>query len=604
MLSTREKIDAGLSPPQIALRNYSSDWIGVTVFSCAINLLMLTGPIFMLQVYDRVLTSRSIPTLVVLYALIVFLFGLLGLFNFFRTRVMSRVGFRLDNELMSTAQKFRLHQSLNSGGPKFTPVTDLSRLRQFIGSPGLAAFFDLPWVPIFIGVVFFMHPWLGWLTIFGVISITLFTFANERLSSRRLSESTRWEMESTNFSESSRKNAEAIFSMGMVTNTLNYWKNLRTNSLSYQQGAAGTSEVLMSTSKAIRLLLQSSILGLGCYLAVFEIITPGTMIAASIIGGRALSPIDQVVGNWRNFVMARQAYKRLNIVLAGMGEAPELTQLPEPEGKLSVSSIFKYAPSQDKRETLPILQGINFELQPGDGLGVIGPSASGKSSLARLLTGIWRPDRGSVRLDGATYDQWDSDQLGRFVGFLPQSVELMQGTIRANISRFEPEADDQDVIAAAQMANVHELIMALPGGYDAEIGKDVVLSGGQVQRIALARAVYRMPKLIVLDEPNSNLDADGDAALSNAIGKLREAGSTVVVMAHRPSAIQSVNKILMLRGGQQQDFGDKQDVLDRVTQARQQQQKQQPQPRAAAKPQQKQQPNGPTQIIQKPFRGS
>ena len=567
MLSTKEKLESGLAPPQIALRNYKSDWVGVSVFSCAINLLMLTGPIFMLQVYDRVLTSRSIPTLVVLYILIVFLFGLLGVFNFFRTRTLSRVGFRLDSELMGSAQKIRLHQKLSMGGPNFLPVSDLARLRQFISSPGLAAFFDLPWVPVFILVVFIMHPWLGFLTIFGVVIITLFTFTNERLSNRKISESTRWDLESNSFSETSRKNAEAIFSMGMVTNTLNHWKKLRTNSLSYAQGAAGTSEVLMSSSKAIRLLLQSSILGLGCYLAVFEIITPGTMIAASIIGGRALSPIDQVVGNWRNFVMARQAYKRLNIVLAGMGEAAEVTQLPKPQGNLMVSNAFKFVPTQDNKETHPILQGINFNLVPGDGLGVIGPSASGKSTLAKLLTGIWNPDRGSVRLDGATYDQWDSDRLGKYIGYLPQSVELMSGTIKANISRFEPEAEDTDIITAAQMANVHELIMALPGGYDARIGKDVVLSGGQVQRIALARAVFRQPKLIVLDEPNSNLDAEGDAALSDAIAKLREAGSTVVVMAHRPSAIKSVNKILMLRGGIQQDFGDKQEVLARVTQS-------------------------------------
>lgn len=569
MISTKEKIDAGLAPVQVALRNAKSDWIAVAIFSCAINMLMLTGPIFMLQVYDRVLASRSIPTLVVLYVLIVFLFGLLGVFNFFRSRVMSRVGFRLDHELMETAQKMRLHQGLSMAGAKFQPVADLSRLRQFISSPGLAAFFDLPWVPVFILVVFIMHPWLGWLTILGVVIITLFTFMNERLSTRKISESSRWDLESSNFSETSRKNAEAIFSMGMTGNILSNWKRLRTNSLSYAQGAAGTSEVLMSMSKAIRLLLQSSILGLGCYLAVYEIVTPGTMIAASIIGGRALSPIDQVVGNWRNFVMARQAYQRLNIVLAGKGDAPELIQLPEPEGHLDVSNAFKFKPSQDGNDTTTILQAINFTLSPGDALGVIGPSASGKSSLARILIGIWAPDRGSVRLDGATYDQWDSDQLGKHIGYLPQSVELIRGTIKSNIARFEPEFEDGDIIAAAQMANVHELIMALPGGYDAVIGQDVVLSGGQVQRIALARALYKCPKLVVLDEPNSNLDAAGDAALSDAIVKLRQAKSTVIVMAHRPSAIAAVNKILMLNNGVQQDYGDKSDVLARVTKARQ-----------------------------------
>ena len=567
MVSAKQQIDAGLAPGQQALRRAKSDWIGVALFSCGINLLMLTGPLFMLQVYDRVLTSRSIPTLVVLYLLIVFLFGLLGVFNFFRTRVLSRVGFRLDAELMVMAEKMRLFQGLSMAGAKFQPVSDLSRLRQFISSPGLAAFFDLPWVPIFIFVVFIMHPWLGWLTIAGVILITIFTFANEKLSRINLAESTRWDVESANFSETSKLSAESIFSMGMVGNILGHWKQLRTNSLGYSQKAAGTSEVLMSMSKAFRLLLQSSILGLGCYLAVYEVITPGTMIAASIIGGRALSPIDQVVGNWRNFVMARQAYTRLNVVLAGKGEAPELLQLPEPKGQLDVNQVFKMAPTQDGADPAPILQGINFSLSPGEALGVIGPSASGKSSLARLLIGIWMPDRGTVRLDGATYDQWDSDQIGGHIGYLPQSVNLLRGTIKANIARFNPEASDEDIIAAAQMANVHELIMSIPGGYDAVVGDQVVLSGGQIQRIALARAVFGLPKLVVLDEPNSNLDAEGDQALSRAIQSLRDNGSTVVVMAHRPSAIASVNKLLMLRGGVQADFGDKQSVLSRVTQA-------------------------------------
>lgn len=567
MLSPKEKVEANLSPPQVILRGYRGDWIAVTIFSCAINLLMLTGPIFMLQVYDRVLASRSIPTLLVLYLLIVFLFALFGVFNFFRTRVLSRVGFRFENELMASAQKIRLYQKLSIASPKLQPVTDLSRVRQFISSTGLSAFFDLPWVPVFIFVVFYLHPWLGWLTIFGVIVITLFTLANESMSRRKLSESTRWDIESNNFSETSGKNAEAIFSMGMLTNTLNYWKKLKTNSLSYSQGATGVSEVLMSMSQAIRMLLQSSILGLGCYLAVFEIITPGAMIAASIIGGRALSPIDRVVGNWKSFVMVRQSYQRLNIALSIAGDKLNLTQLPPPTGNLKVSNLVKLVPSQDDKKTQAILKGLNFELNPGDGLGVIGSSASGKSSLAKLLTGIWMPDRGSVRLDGATYDQWDKDQLGQFIGYLPQAVQLMHGSIKKNISRFEPEADDADIIAAAKMANVHDLIMSLPGGYDAVIGREIVLSGGQVQRIALARAVYKIPKLIVLDEPNSNLDAEGDASLSNAIKKLRQAGSTVIVMAHRPSAIKSVNKILMLDHGTQHDFGDKKDVIARVSEA-------------------------------------
>ena len=567
MSSQTSKRSAGKAPLQLAVKEAKGDWFSVAMFSFGINLLMLTGPLFMLQVYDRVLTSRSIPTLVVLWALIVALFGFLGLFNFFRTRILSRVGYRIDTEMMVHAQKLRIVQGLSQAKEKVQPVADLARVRQFIGSTGLTAFFDLPWVPIFLVAVFIMHPWLGWLTVAGVIVITIFTITNELLTKTPISESTKWDVESSNFSDSSRQSADAVVSMGMMGNVLSYWERLRHNSLSENQRAASSSEVFMSISKAIRLLLQSSILGLGAYLAVIQIITPGTMIAASIIGGRALSPIDQVIANWRNFVGARQAYARLNLVMQGKGDAPELIQLPEPKGHLDVRNVVKMKPAEAGGDGDAILQGINFTLEPGDALGVVGPSASGKSSLARLLTGLWMPERGSVRLDGATYDQWDSDQLGRHIGYLPQSAQLMRGTIKANISRFDPEANDEDVIAAAQMANVHHLIMALPGGYEAIVGENVVLSGGQVQRIALARAIYKTPALIILDEPNSNLDAEGDTALTKAITALREVGSTVVVMAHRPSAIAAVNKLLMIREGVQVEFGPKKEVLEKITKA-------------------------------------
>lgn len=567
MSSQTSKKSAGKAPLQLAVKEAKGDWLSVAMFSFGINLLMLTGPLFMLQVYDRVLTSRSIPTLVVLWALIVALFGFLGLFNFFRTRILSRVGYRIDTEMMIHAQKLRIVQGLSQAKEKVQPVADLARVRQFIGSTGLTAFFDLPWVPIFLVAVFIMHPWLGWLTVAGVIVITIFTITNELLTKNPIMESTKWDVESSNFSESSRRSADAVISMGMMGNVLAYWERLRHNSLSEGQRAASSSEVFMSISKAIRLLLQSSILGLGAYLAVLQIVTPGTMIAASIIGGRALSPIDQVIANWRNFVGARQAYARLNLVMAGKGEAPELIQLPEPKGHLDVRNVVKMKPAEAGGDGDTILQGINFSLEPGDALGVVGPSASGKSSLARLLTGLWMPERGSVRLDGATYDQWDNDELGRHIGYLPQSAELMRGAIKANIARFNPDASDEEVIAAAQMANVHHLIMALPGGYEAIVGENVVLSGGQVQRIALARAIYKTPALIVLDEPNSNLDAEGDTALTKAITALREAGSTVVVMAHRPSAIAAVNKLLMIREGVQVEFGPKKEVLEKITKA-------------------------------------
>ena len=557
---SRSKIEH--PPLSRAIRAAKADWLAVGAFSFGINALMLTGPIFMLQVYDRVLTSRSIPTLTVLWVLMGALFAFLALFTFFRTRLLSRVGFRIDTELMNGAQKLRVLQGLTVGRAKAHPIQDLTRVRQFIGSSGITSFFDLPWTPIFIGVVFYIHFWLGLLTVAGVIFITLFTIASEVLTKGPIQEASRWDIEGSSLSESAQKNAESIVSMGMMNNVLSSWEGLRRNSLGESQRAANATETFSSLTKGVRLFLQSSILGLGAYLAVYQLITPGMMIAASIIGGRALSPIDQVIANWRNFVSSRQAYGRLNTLMEGFGDAKDMIALPNPEGHLDVQSLFKSKPSGEGEA---ILQGLQFSLKPGDALGVVGPSASGKSSLARLLVGIWMPDRGSVRLDGATFDQWDTEELGKHIGYLPQNAALLHGTIKANISRFDPDAKDEDVIAAAKMADVHHLVTGLPGGYEAIVNETVVLSGGQTQRIALARALYGNPALIVLDEPNSNLDAEGDAALTRAITALKEVGKTSIIMAHRPSAIAAVNKVLMIREGRQIEFGDKAEVLQKIT---------------------------------------
>ena len=554
--------EGGQPPLRQAVRAAKADWLAVGAFSFGINLLMLTGPLFMLQVYDRVLTSRSIPTLTVLWVLMGTLFAFLALFTFFRTRLLSRVGFRIDSELMVGAQKLRVLQGLRARRAPSNPVQDLARVRQFIGSTGITSFFDLPWTPIFIGVVFYMHAWLGWLAVAGVILITTFTIASEILTKAPIREASKWDVESSNVSDSARKNAESIVSMGMMNNVLSHWEGIRRNSLGESQRAASATETFSSLTKGVRMFLQSSILGLGAYLAVYQIITPGMMIAASIIGGRALSPIDQVIANWRNFVSSRQAYSRLNILMAGFGDARDMIALPEPEGHLEVQNLFMSKPGGEGEA---ILQGLQFSLNPGDALGVVGPSASGKSSLARLLVGIWMPDRGSVRLDGATFDQWDTEDLGQHIGYLPQNATLLRGTIKANISRFDPEAKDEDVILAAKMADVHRLITGLPGGYEAIVDETVVLSGGQVQRIALARALYGGPALVVLDEPNSNLDAEGDAALTRAITALKDANKTSIVMAHRPSAIAAVNKVLMIREGRQMEFGDKAEVMQKIT---------------------------------------
>ncbi|MEM7644323.1 MAG: ATP-binding cassette domain-containing protein, partial [Pseudomonadota bacterium] len=327
------------------------------------------------------------------------------------------------------------------------------------------------------------------------------------------------------------------------------------------------SEGFTAFTKAFRLLLQSSLLGLGGYLALQGSITPGMIIAASIIAGRALAPIDQVIGQWRGVARARQAHRSLKTLFAEQPLDMARTELPEPKGHVTVSDVTLYAPGQTGQERRPILEEVSFALQPGDALGVIGPSAVGKSSLARLLVGAWHPDAGSVRLDGARMSQWSETQLGKALGYLPQSLELMAGTVRDNIARFDPDATDEQVVAAAQLAGVHEMILKLPQGYDTEVepGQGGPLSGGQIQRIGLARAMYGAPALVVLDEPNSNLDAGGDEALAEAITALRERGATVVVMAHRPSAIAAVNKVLVLHEGRVAQFGDKADVLKRAT---------------------------------------
>ena len=541
-----------------------ADLLGIGVFSMAVNMLMLTGPLFMLQVYDRVLSSKSVPTLQALFVLIVALFLFLGVFHFLRLRVLSRVAFRLDQKFMRDVEAFRLESSLRRK-KDIRAAGDLTRVRQFISSSTLVALFDLPWSPIFLAVVFYMHVWLGWLALVGIALITVLAFLGEVLTRQAYKSALNLEVSANRFSDTCQRNADSVFAMGMRSAVIERWANLRTQSLVESQSASSVSEVLTSATKAFRLLLQSSILGLGAFLALRGDITPGTMIAASIIGGRALAPIDQVIAGWRGISGARLALHQLDQSLQKGTSAQETIQLPEPAGKLDVSALVKLSPRKKDEAEQPILNGLNFVLDPGDGLGVIGPSASGKSSLANLLIGNWMPDRGSIRFDGATFDQWNKDQVGTFIGYLPQNAELLSGSISENIARFNSAVQDEEVIAAARIAGVHELILELPNGYATKIGpEEHMLSGGQVQRIALARAFFRNPQLIVLDEPNSNLDLDGDQALSLAIRTARKQGATVVVMAHRPSAIASVNKVLVLKGGQQVEFGGKDEVLRRL----------------------------------------
>ena len=558
-------------PLLAAMKAARFGFVVAVVLSLAINILMLTGPLFMLQVYDRVLASRSVPTLVALLVLITVLFAGMALFELLRSRVLSRIAHGLDAKLAPELFQYWLQKSASGSTPGYRPLTDLGALRSFISSPYLVALYDLPWFPLYLGVVMILHVWLGYLAIAGVVVVAALAFLNEWLTKRNVSEASQMEIVENRFGDEAQRNADAILSMGMSRNAAEAWIYQRLAALASAQTASERGEFFSSTSKVFRMFLQSAILALGAYLAIHQEITAGAIVAASILAGRALAPIDQTIGGWKQIKRARLSRSRLEDYLA---QPLPMTlkasvALPAPKGHVSLTQVSKFNPSaKSTGDSRMILQGVNFQLYPGEGLGVVGPSASGKSSLAKLLVGLWMPDQGHVRIDGATYEQWGRENIGPYIGYLPQTFEFIPGTIAQNICRFEPDAKDEDIIAAAQLAGVHQMILSFPQGYATPVDAAISpLTGGQKQRIALARALYKRPRLVVLDEPNSNLDSEGDEALTKAIQELRQDGSVVIVMAHRPSAIAAVDKILMLRDGRMADFGAKQDVIDRASQA-------------------------------------
>lgn len=551
------------NPYGSAMRSVNKTFAQVWIFSAIINVLMLTGPIYMLQVYDRVLGSGSVATLQGLFIIAVVLYVFLGIYEFLRARLLSRASYKLDEMLGDKAFDYWLRTGVVRDRDGYNPVRDLDLARNFLGSPAILGLFDLPWMPLFLAVVFFIHPWLGYLTIAGAAVVAVVALINHRVTKRPIAEAMALDATERSFVERSRRNAESIFALGMQDKVVRRWRAMHALSLLRSQEGGDKSEGLSAFSKSFRLLLQSALLTLGAFLAIRQEISPGAIVATSIIAGRALAPVDQVIGQWRSIGRAREARRRLRDAFAAMPPEVARLRLPDPKGVLEVNRITKMAPGRPNgAERLKILDRVSFSLAPGDGLGVIGTSAAGKSSLAKVLVGVWQPDLGEVRLDGATLSQWHPEDLGRHVGYLPQTLEMLPGTIAENIARFDPQAQDKKVIEAAQIANVHEMILTLPDGYATRIGVvDQPLSGGQMQRIGLARAIYGMPRFVVLDEPNSNLDSDGDDALSDAIRKLREHGCVVIVMAHRPSAIAAVNKVMILHKGAVAHFGDKDEVL-------------------------------------------
>ncbi|KUJ72447.1 type I secretion system permease/ATPase [Thiomicrospira sp. WB1] len=547
-----------LTEIQRALQQVKRSFINVGVFSFFINILMLVPPIYMLQIYDRVLTSRSEETLLMLTLIVVWLFITMGLLEFVRSRMLIRIGNKLDNSLNEDLFSSMFKRSVNEPGQvNAQPLNDMTSLRQFMTGNGLFAFFDSPWLPIYILILFLFHPYFGFFGIFAAIVLFTLAYLNERTSKKLLEEANQENMQSTNYASASVKNAEVVAAMGMEDNLKNKWFEKHLSFLSKQSQASDRASILTNLSKNLRLMFQSLILGLGAWLAIYNEITPGMMIAGSIILGRALAPLDLLIGSWKGFSSARTAYRRLNEMFAKYPSQDDSMPLPDPEGRLSCENIMVTPPGG----RAPVVRGVSFELEKGEMLAIIGPSAAGKSSIVRAVLGVWPLLAGKVRLDGADIHSWDKLHLGRHVGYLPQDIELFAGTIAENISRFG-ELDPDRVVASAKMAGVHELILRLPQGYDTELASGTSgLSGGQRQRIGLARALYGKPKLVVLDEPNSNLDDQGEQALADALKALKEQGVTVVIISHKKPILKLVDKLLLVVDGQPKAFGARDEVL-------------------------------------------
>ncbi|TYC78822.1 type I secretion system permease/ATPase [Stappia sp. BW2] len=553
------------NPVRLAFRPIHAAFWGVAVVSFIINILMLTGPVFMLQVYDRVLASGSIPTLVAIGALAIVLYTFYGLMEGVRSRLLARLGQRVDARLSGIVYRVSndLPVRLGRKAAKLRPVQDLDTVRQFLSGPGPAAIFDIPWLPLYLGIVFLFHPVLGFVGLGGALVIVALIALNEMMSRAPAQEAAGHAGRRSSDVEIGQRNSEVVTAMGMQDALTSRWETQNSDYLATQRRAADRTGLFGTAIKTIRFILQSAILGVGAWLAIKQEITPGVMIASSIMTSRALSPIEQAVSQWRGFIASRQSLKRLHEVLLVADTETDKMDLPLPAKKLSVEQVF----CGPFGEAVPFVQNVSLDLEAGDGLGVIGPSGSGKSTFARALVGAVPSLKGVIRYDGAEIGQWPGAKRGEFIGYLPQDLQLFDGTIADNIARFRTNASSDLIIEAAKLADVHDLIVGLPEGYNTVIGRSGrLLSAGQRQRIALARALYGNPFLIVLDEPNSNLDAEGDGALSSAIKAMRDKGSIVVVIAHRPSAIATVDKILCLKDGKMAGFGPKDEVLKQTVQ--------------------------------------
>lgn len=534
--------------------------LAVAVFSVFVNLLMLVGPIFMLQVYDRVLGSRSQETLLALFVLVAFLFLLMGILDAVRGRVMGRIAGQFQSRLDGRVFNAAIARTALVPGDQLaaTGSRDLDAIRVFLMSPVFLALFDMPWAPLFLGAVFVFHAWLGWVAVAGGVVLIAMTLLNQFNTRRAVLAAQAATLHADRISDQLADEADLVQSLGMRGAAFDRWSRARERALNAAILAAERSGVYSTASRTFRLFLQSAMLAMGALLVLKGELTPGAMIAASILMGRSLAPVEQAIGGWSVLQRALEARKRLAMLLTTVPPAPERTVLPKPRAVLEANQLSVVPPGQNQAA----LRMISFRLEPGQALGVIGPSGAGKSTLARALTGLWRPAAGWIRLDGATLDQYDPDRLGQYVGYLPQRVTLFDGTIAENIARLATDPDDAAVVAAAKRAAAHQMILDLPDGYNTRVSQTGSrLSGGQIQRIGLARALYGDPVILVLDEPNSNLDNDGSTALNAAIREMKADGRSVLIMAHRPAAIQECDLLLVLDTGMRRAFGPRDDVL-------------------------------------------
>ena len=547
-----------------ALKDCRRAFWSVALFSGAVNLLMLGGPLYMLQIYDRVLASRSVPTLIALSLGLMIAYAIQGILDIIRSRIVARIAALLDRRLATTVHHAVVRlASYGRPGEANLPVRDLDQIRSFLTSPGPIAVVDLPWVPIFLAVCFLIHPWLGFVALAGAIVLFILTLTTERTSSEPSRSLMQDAAQRASMIEAVRRNSESTTAMGMAGTLASRWERVNEKHSEASQRLSDVVGSYGSISRVFRLMLQSAILGLGAYLVIHQQLTAGAMIAASIMMGRALAPIEIAIANWRPFVGARQSVKRLSEMLARLLPDKSVTQLPAPRDRLEVENVFVAPPNAQA----VVVAQVHFRLTAGEALGIIGPSGAGKTSLLRCLVGIWRPARGAVRVDGAALDTWDPEELGRHVGFVSQNIELFEGTITENIARMQPDPEPEAVLEAARAAGAHDMILRLADGYDTKIGDaGASLSGGQRQRIALARALYGKPFLVALDEPNSNLDQEGEKALQQAIRDLKSRGAIVLLVAHRPSALAACDRVLYLSGGKQLGFGPRDEMLAKLQQ--------------------------------------